>query len=99
MANQSGSAQFQVLFESALHAYREMTGIALLQHPLAVALQSCHSIDDITPLLQGRAQGISDSRQRDKIMRAVKNIVSILNPLSDSVGLVRQKHCRQVPHF
>jgi hypothetical protein len=80
MASQSGSAQFQVLFDSALQAYQETTGIGLTQHPLAVTLQ-------------GRAQGVSNARQRDRMMRAIKNTVSFLNPLSDPVGLVRQKHC------
>jgi fungal STAND N-terminal Goodbye domain len=98
MAVQSGYARFQALFESALQAYEETTGIALAQHPLAVNLQ-CHSIDDTTTLLQGRAQAFSDSRQRDRIMRAIKNTVSILNLLSDVVVLVRQGYCRRVPHF
>jgi hypothetical protein len=99
MASQSGSAQFQALFYSALQAYQETTGIALTQHPLAMALQTCHSIDDMTTLLQGRAQGVCDSRQRDRMMGAIKNTVSFLNPLSDAVGLVRQKYCRHVPSF
>jgi hypothetical protein len=99
MASQSRSAQLQVLFESALQAYQRTTGIALAQHPLAVNLQSGHSIHDITTLLQGQTQAFSDSRQRDKMMGAIKNTVSFLNPLSDAVGLVRQKHCRRVPSF
>jgi hypothetical protein len=99
MADQSGSVHFQVLFEPALQAYEQMTGIALTQHPLAANIQSCHSIDDITILLQGRAQAFSNLRQKDRMMKAIKNTVSILNPLSDAVGFVRQKHSRHGPHF
>jgi hypothetical protein len=99
MASQSGSAQFQVLFNSALQAYQETTGIALTEHPLAMNLQTCHSIDDITTLLQGRTQAFSDSRQRDRLIGAIKNTVSFLNPLSDAVSLVRQNYCRRVPSF
>ena len=96
MADQSGPARFQALFESALQDYERKTGITLAQHPLAVDLQDCHSIDDITTLLQGRTQAFSDFRERDRMMKAIKTTVSILNPLSDAasladvVGLVRQ---------
>jgi hypothetical protein len=97
MADQSGAARFQLLFESALQAYGKETGVTLAQHPLAVKLHSCHSIDDITTLLQSRAQTIYDPRARDRIMKAIKTTVSTLIPLSeaawlaDAVGLVRQK--------
>ena len=95
MADQSGSPRFQALFESALQAYESKTGITLDQHPLAVDLQDCHSIDDITTLLQGRTQAFSDFRERDRMLKAIKATVTILTPLSDAaslaVGLVRQK--------
>jgi hypothetical protein len=99
MAGQSGSARFHALFESALQVYERKTGITLAQHPLAADLQNCHSIDDITTLLQGRAQVFGDLRERDRMMEAIKATVSILTPLSDatsssladSVGLVCQK--------
>ena len=93
MADQSGSARFEVLFESALQAYERTTGFTLAQHPLVVDLQGCHSIDDITTLLQGRTQAFSDFRERDRMMKAIKTAVSILTPLSDTVGLaqVRQR--------
>jgi hypothetical protein len=97
MADQSGSAHFQVLFESALQAYEKRTGITLAQHPIAVKLQSCHSIDDITALLQGQAKEFSDFQAKDRITKAIRTTVSILIPLSDAtsladaVGSVRQK--------
>jgi len=97
MDDQAGSARWQELFDSALQAYERKTGVILAQHPLAVQLQSCHSVEDIITLLQGRARAFSDFRERDRIMESTKTIVSILNPLSDAtslpdaVGLVRQK--------
>jgi hypothetical protein len=97
MADQSGSSLRQDLFESALQAYERKTGVEMTQHPLAVQLQSCHSVEDITTLLQGQVQSFSDIRERDRIMKSIKTIVSILNPpsdatsLADAVGLVRQK--------
>ena len=97
MAGQSGSARFEMLWESALQAYENKTGVALAQHPLALELQTCHSTDDIATLLQRRAQAFDDFRQRDRMIRTIKTTVSILTPLShaaslaDVAGLVRQK--------
>jgi hypothetical protein len=96
MAEQSGSARFQALFESVLQAYERNTGITLAQHPLALDLQSCHTVGDITTLLQGRAQAFNDLRESDRLMKAIKTTVSTLSPLSDAasiadaVGLVCQ---------
>jgi hypothetical protein len=46
MADHSGSDPLS--FESALQAYQKKTGITLAQHPIAVNLQSCHSVEEIT---------------------------------------------------
>jgi hypothetical protein len=97
MADQPRSARFQTLFESALQAYEKKTGITLAQHPLALQLQSCHSADDVTAVLQGQAKAFSDFHSSNKIMKAIKTTVSILTPISDAaafadaVGLVRQE--------
>jgi len=97
MADYSGSARFQALFESALQAYEKKTGITLAQHPLARQLESCHSIEDTITLLQRQVGAVNDSQANDRIMKAIKTTVSILTPLSDAasladaVGLVREK--------
>jgi hypothetical protein len=88
MADQSGSHRFQALFESALQAYGRKTGVTLAQHPLAVQLQSCHSVDDITTLLKERAQAFGNFRERDRMMKSIETTVSILTPLSDAAPLV-----------
>jgi len=96
MADQSltGSARFQVLFESALQAYKKKTGITLAEHPLTVELESCHTVEDVTTLLQRQAEAVSDSQARNKSMKWIKTTVAILTPLSgvvslaDAVGLV-----------
>jgi hypothetical protein len=96
MADPSGSPHFQALFESALQAYHTKTGITLAEHPLAVKLQNCNTVESITTLMQGQAQAFSNYRESDRIMKSIKNIVSILTPLSvaatltDAVGPVRQ---------
>jgi hypothetical protein len=94
----ASSPHFQALFKSALQAYQTKTGITLVEHALAVQLQSCHSVESITTtLLQGEVQAFSTLQENDKTMISIKTIVSNLTTLSamaslgDAVGLVRQK--------
>jgi hypothetical protein len=97
MGDQSGSARFLSLFESALRAYESKTGIALAEHPLAVRLQSCRSAESITAVLQCQVHAFSEFGGYRRIMRSVTSIVSILialsttGPFSDALGLVRHK--------
>ena len=94
MTDQPGSARFQALLESALNNYEEKAG-ATLESSLAVRLQRCRSIDDITTLLQDKTQAINDFRQRDRIFKSIRTTVSILTPISavtsvaDDTSLVR----------
>jgi hypothetical protein len=94
MTDYSGPAHLQA---SALQAYEKTTGTTLAQHPLAKQLESCHSIEDTTSLLQRQVEAVNDSQANDRIMKAIKTTVSILSSLSDAasladtVGLVREK--------
>jgi hypothetical protein len=96
MGDQSGSTYCQALFESALQAYENNTGVKLSEHPLAVQLQSCRSIESITTLLQEQARALIDSRGNERIENLIESTVSILFTLSGtaalsvSIGLVRQ---------
>ena len=102
MTEQPGSARFQALLDSALQEYEKKAGVTLpdSEDSLAIRLQRCHSIDDITTLLQDKAQAFNDLRQRDRIFKSINLTVSILTPISagasvaDDVGLVRQKVLR-----
>jgi len=99
MTHQPGSARFQALLESALQDYEKKAGIILAdwEDLLAIRLQRCCSIDDITALLQDKLQAFNDLRQRDRIFKSIKATVSILTPISavasvaDDAGLVRQR--------
>jgi len=98
MTDQPGSARFQALLESALQVYEKMTGVTLVdsEDSLAIGLQRCHSIDDITALLQDKAPSV-DLQHRDRIFKSIKATVSILTRISavtsviDNAGPVRQK--------
>jgi len=91
MADQSGSSRFRELFDSALRAYEEETGVTLANHQFAVKLQGCDSVEGITALLQAQAK---DFKKSENIAKSMETIVSILTPLSsaaslpDAVGLV-----------
>jgi hypothetical protein len=89
MAEQSESVRFQVLLESALRTYEKSAGITLgdLEHPLAVQLQNCHSVDDMTALFQDQAlQTVDDFRQRHRIVKSIKATVSTLTTVSSGVS-------------
>ena len=96
MADHLGSLHFQALFESALRAYQEKTSISLAEHPIAVQLQSCHSVESIFTLLQPEIKAFSNFRESETITKSIKTIVSKLTTLSasaslgDVFGLVRQ---------
>ena len=104
MADHEGSAHFQPLFESALQDYVKRTGITLAEHPLAVQLQSCNSVESIDDLVQGEAQAFSNFRESDRITKSIKTAVSKLSTLSataflgDAFGLVRQNALMSLPH-
>ena len=97
MTDHSGSTRFRSLFESAFREYEKKMSITLAEHPLAIQLQSCHSIESTAGVLQGQAQAFSKFRGSDRVIKSIKGTLSILTTLSDtatlgdSVGLVRQK--------
>jgi hypothetical protein len=87
MSDQPGLSHFQVLFESALQDYERKTGITLTNHPLAERLQTCHSAESVTALLQEQTRALGEFRESDKIMRSLKNVVSVLSKISATAAL------------
>ena len=104
MADHLESAHFQALFESALQSYVKETGITLVEHPFAVQLQSCNSVESIDNLVQDQTQAFSNFLESDRITKSIKAVVSKSNTLSataflgDAVGLVRQNLLVGLPH-
>jgi hypothetical protein len=89
MAHQSENPLFQHIFDAALQAYQEKVGVKLAEHPLALQLQDCHSVDEITSLLESQAQAFSDFQQNDKIIKSIKKFVSVLSPISSAASLIK----------
>ena len=96
MADQTQSAHFQTLFESALEAYEKKTGIKLAQHLLSMGLQSCNPSISTAPL-QSQAPAVGDFTKDDTLMGSIKatvwslTMLSATAPLDDAFGPVRQK--------
>ena len=97
MTDQSGSSRLRVLFEAALLEYEKQTGIALADHPLTGKLQNCDSVESITAVLHEQTQASSEFQGRDKILKPLKSVVSVLYKLSATadfghvIGLVRSQ--------
>jgi hypothetical protein len=69
-------------FRVCLAGVQEKTGITLIEHPLAVQLQSCHSVESITAVLQDQIQASNDFGGDDRIMKSIKSIISITSTLA-----------------
>jgi len=99
MGDQSESTSFHALFDSAFQAYEKKTGITLADHPLAIQLQSCHSVESMTALVQDQASAFSEFRGKERLMKFVTSTLSILTMLCAAIpprttfGLV----CRKGP--
>lgn len=71
------SASFRALFESAFQVYEKTTGISLAEHPFAIQLQSCHSTESMTALVQDQASTFNEFREKDRVTKSVKSTLSI----------------------
>jgi hypothetical protein len=96
MGDQSGPSHFQELFEAAFRDYEKQTGKTLTNHPLAEKLQSCDSVESVTAVLREQTEISSEIQGKDKVLKPLKNVLSVLHKLSASdvnfgqhLGLVR----------
>jgi len=87
MAYQPESSRIQTLFEPALQAYEKQAGVSLTQHPLAIKLQRCDSVEAITGLFQDQAQAFRDSQGSDQIVKSLKATVSMLSKLPSTASV------------
>jgi fungal STAND N-terminal Goodbye domain len=94
MSDQSQS-RLQGLFDAALQKYEKQTGSELAKHPLAEQLQNCDSVESVIDVLHEQTQAFSEFRGGDKVMKPLKNTLSVLHKLSaaaklgQAIGLVR----------
>jgi hypothetical protein len=97
MTDQSGPSHFQEFFEAAFQEYEKQTGKTLANHPLAEKLQSCDTVESVTAVLREQTETSSEIRGKDKVLKPLKNVLSVLHKLSSAsavnfgqhLGLVR----------
>jgi hypothetical protein len=98
MSDPAESSTFQSLFETALERFEKQTGTSLAQHPLAIKLDACKTVESIDAVLREQAQTFRQFRGDDgKVIKCLKRVVHVLHTLSTSgvlgegIGLVRLK--------
>ncbi len=95
MSDQQGPSRFQALFEAAFRDYEKQTGKNLANHPLAEKLQNSDSVESVTTVLREQTESFSGIRGKDKVLKPLKNVLSVLHKHSSAVnfgqdlGLVR----------
>ena len=93
----SDQSHFQALFEAAIRDYEKKTGKSLANHPLAEKLQSCDSVESVTTVLFEQTEASGEIQGKDKVLKPLKNVLSVLHKLSSTpavdfgqhLGLVR----------
>ena len=69
MSAPSEYSVFQALFQAACKEYEGRTRTALIEHPLAIHLQTCRSFESLIALLQEQARAFHEFRGGDdKVM-------------------------------
>ena len=56
---------FQALFQTACKEYETRAGTNLIEHPLAIQLQTCNSFESLISLLQEQARAFHEFRRND----------------------------------
>jgi len=79
----------RVLFEAALEDYKQQTGIELAEHPLADRLQYYNSVESVTALLREQTQDFKGFREKDKILKPLKKVLTILHRLPSAASLTQ----------
>jgi hypothetical protein len=92
MSDQSGPSHFQALFEAAFRDYEKQTGKTLANHPLAEKLQSCHSVESVTAVLLEQTESSSEIRGKDKVLKPLTNVLSVLHKLSSTSAVNFGQH-------
>jgi hypothetical protein len=81
------TANFQLIFDDALKAYKKRTKNDLLAHPLAARLQSCDSPSAILLVLQEQIQELNPSQTSDeRLTRWLDPTVNVLYAFSRALG-------------
>ena len=89
MNEHPGPSHFQAIFEAAFRDYEKQTGKTLTNHPLAEKLQNCDSVESVSAVLRDQTEEI---RGKDKVLKPLKNVLSVLHKLSSASALDFGRH-------
>ena len=78
-----------MIFEAALKDYMRQTGIELAEDLLAERLQHCNSVESVTAFLLEKAQDFREFREKDKVLKPLKKVLSVLHRLSSATNLAQ----------
>ena len=87
-ASSSSTPNFQPIFEKALQEYEKKTGKDLADYPLTAEINCCRSPEAILTVLEGKANGLKQSRSGDeRLIKWLNPTVNIINALSATLGV------------
>jgi hypothetical protein len=92
MSDQSGPSHFQELLDAAFRDYEKQTGKTLVNHPLSEKLQSCDSVESVTAVLREQTETSSEIRGKDRVLKPLKIVISILHKLSSTCAVNFGQH-------
>jgi hypothetical protein len=95
----STSSNFQLIFDSALKAYKKRTKNDLLTHPLADRLKACNSASGILTVLQELVQELNQSQRSNQkwLDPTVNVLLAFSETLGEGVGSVCFRLVRDPP--
>jgi hypothetical protein len=86
----TSTSNYQVIFDSALTAYKKKTNKDLRSHPLLPKLQSCHSPNAVLAVLQEQIpvfdQSHGTTSTSDKLTKWLNPTVNVLYAFSGAIG-------------
>jgi hypothetical protein len=83
----SSSSNYQVIFDSALQAYKKKTGRDLTSDPLLRSLESCNSPHTVLALLREQIPGFDQSESSsDGVTKWLDPTVNVLFRFSSMIG-------------
>ena len=80
----SSSANYQVIIDNALEAYKKITGNDLSSDPLLRKLESCNSPDTVLDVLREQIPAFDQSGSR--LTTWVKPTINVLYTFSSTIG-------------
>ena len=92
MSDESGPPYFQALFEVVFRDYERLTGKSLANHPPAEKLQSCDSVESVIAVLREQTGASNEIRGKDRILKPLKNVLSVLRELSSASAVDFGQH-------